>query len=68
MALSGRELARILEGHGWHLLRVSGSHHIYGKAGQPNRISVPIHGAGALKSGLANHLLKIAGLNDRELK
>jgi len=29
-ALSGRELARVLESHGWTLLRVQGSHHIYG--------------------------------------
>src|SRR5207253_8599750 len=32
-AMSGRDFARLLERHGWTLLRVSGSHHIYGKAG-----------------------------------
>jgi len=30
-AMSGRELARLVERHGWQLLRVKGSHHIYGK-------------------------------------
>jgi predicted RNA binding protein YcfA (HicA-like mRNA interferase family) len=32
-SVSGRELARLLERHGWQLLRVNGSHHIYGRAG-----------------------------------
>jgi predicted RNA binding protein YcfA (HicA-like mRNA interferase family) len=30
-ALSGRELARIVERRGWRLLRVNGSHHVTGK-------------------------------------
>ena len=28
-SVSGRELARLVERHGWQLLRVNGSHHIY---------------------------------------
>jgi len=32
-SLSGKDLARVLERHGWRLLRVQGSHHIYGRAG-----------------------------------
>jgi hypothetical protein len=32
-SLSGRDFARIVERRGWTLLRVSGSHHIYGKSG-----------------------------------
>jgi predicted RNA binding protein YcfA (HicA-like mRNA interferase family) len=32
-AMTGRELARLVERHGWSLLRVHGSHHIYEKAG-----------------------------------
>jgi predicted RNA binding protein YcfA (HicA-like mRNA interferase family) len=30
-AISGREFSRIIARHGWMLLRVNGSHHIYGK-------------------------------------
>jgi hypothetical protein len=30
-SVTGRDFARIVERHGWVLLRVSGSHHIYGK-------------------------------------
>jgi predicted RNA binding protein YcfA (HicA-like mRNA interferase family) len=43
-AVSGRALARVVERRGWTLLRVSGSHHIYGKTGGIVRLSIPIHG------------------------
>jgi len=62
--LSGKEFGKLLERHGWTLLRVSGSHHIYGKSGNPLRLSVPVHGNAALKRGLQRHLLKIAGIED----
>jgi predicted RNA binding protein YcfA (HicA-like mRNA interferase family) len=51
-SVSGRELARLVERHGWQLLRINGSHHIYGKAGSIVRLSIPIHGNKALKTGL----------------
>ena len=66
-ALSGREFARLVERHGWTLLRVSGSHHIYGKPGTVVRLSVPIHGNKPLKTGLMRHLLKIAQISDGDL-
>lgn len=66
-AVSGTRFAKLLEEHGWQLLRVNGSHHIYGKAGQIERISVPIHGAKPLKIGLLRHLLKVAGLKETDL-
>ena len=62
-SVSGKELARTLERHGWLLLRVNGSHHIYGKAGSIVRLSVPIHGNQPLKTGLLRHLLKMADLS-----
>ena len=65
--LSGKELAGLLERHGWSLLRIQGSHHIYGKAGSIVRLSVPIHGNTPLKAGLLKHLLKMAGLSEDEL-
>jgi predicted RNA binding protein YcfA (HicA-like mRNA interferase family) len=33
-AISGREFARLVEREGWQLLRINGSNHIYGSAGQ----------------------------------
>lgn len=61
-AISGKEFARLLESHGWSLQRISGSHHIYAKAGSSVRISVPIHGNASLKVGLLRHLMKLADL------
>lgn len=66
-AVSGKDLARLLERRGWSLLRVQGSHHIYGKTGSTARLSVPIHGNKPLKIGLLKHLLKLAGLEESEL-
>ena len=66
-ALSGRDLARLVERRGWHLLRISGSHHIYGKTGSVIRLSIPIHGNRPLKIGLLRHLAKVAELSDDEI-
>ncbi len=66
-SVSGKEFARLLERHGWTLLRVQGSHHIYGKAGSDVRLSVPIHGNQALKTGLLRHLMKMAGIAEGDL-
>jgi predicted RNA binding protein YcfA (HicA-like mRNA interferase family) len=65
--VSGRELAHILERNGWVLLRVKGSHHIYGKKGMNARISIPVHGNKPLKIGLLRHLLKTAGVSGDDL-
>ncbi len=66
-SVSGKELARVLERHGWTLLRIQGSHHIYGKSGSVVRLSVPIHGNKPLKIGLLRHLLKMAGMQEFDL-
>jgi len=66
-AISGKEFARVLERHAWTLMRIHGSHHIYGQPGSMVRISVPIHGNKPLKTGLAKHLLKMAGLTEADL-
>jgi predicted RNA binding protein YcfA (HicA-like mRNA interferase family) len=66
-AISGKNLARALEHEGWALLRVNGSHHIYGKTGSIVRLSVPIHGNKPLKIGLLRHLLRSAGLSEDDI-
>jgi len=43
-SISGKDLARAVEKRGWTLLRINGSHHIYGKDGSVVRLSIPIHG------------------------
>ena len=65
--LTGRAFARLIEGRGWTLLRINGSHHIYGRAGDVARLSVPIHGNKPLKAGLQRHLAKLAGLTDADM-
>ena len=64
----GREFTRMIERRGWQLLRISGSHHIYGKSGSIVRLSVPIHGNRPLKTGLLRHLTKLAEIPDDELR
>ena len=66
-SISGKEFGRALQRHGWTLLRVQGSHHIYGKTGSNVRLSVPIHKNETLKLGLLRHLMKIAGLTEDDL-
>ncbi len=66
-ALSGKELVRALERHGWTLMRVHGSHHVYGRPGSVVRLSVPVHGNRSLKRGLLRHLVKMAGLREADL-
>ncbi len=61
--ISGKQFAKLLERDGWRLLRINGSHHIYGKAGNDARLSIPIHGNEALKLGLVRHLAKLAGID-----
>jgi predicted RNA binding protein YcfA (HicA-like mRNA interferase family) len=67
-SISGKQLARILEGHGWKLLRIHGSHHIYGREGSVVRLSIPIHGNKPLKVGLLKHLLKTTGLQESDIE
>lgn len=65
--VSGRDFARIVERRGWRLLRVAGSHHIYGKQGSVVRLSIPVHGNRPLKTGLLRHLAKLAEVEDELL-
>ncbi|MGH7213646.1 MAG: type II toxin-antitoxin system HicA family toxin [Tepidisphaeraceae bacterium] len=48
------------------LLRVHGSHHIYGRPGSVVRLSIPIHGNRPLKPGLLRAQMKHAGLTEAD--
>jgi predicted RNA binding protein YcfA (HicA-like mRNA interferase family) len=56
-----------VESKGWTLLRIQGSHHIYGMRGNPARLSTPIHGNRPIKTGLQRHILKLAGIDPATL-
>lgn len=64
--VSGKAFARAIERRGWKFLRTAGSHHIYGREGSVVRLSVPVHGAKPLKTGLLRHLMKLADLNEAD--
>jgi predicted RNA binding protein YcfA (HicA-like mRNA interferase family) len=67
-SISGRDFARLIERRGWQLLRISGSHHIYGRADSVVRLSIPIHGNRPLKIGLLRHLAKLAELPEEDVR
>jgi len=66
--VSGKRFCSIIESKGWELKRINGSHHIYAKAGNTARISVPVHGNTPLKIGLLKHLMKIAEIKESEMQ
>ncbi|MBX2997251.1 MAG: type II toxin-antitoxin system HicA family toxin [Caldilineaceae bacterium] len=66
-SVTGKEFCKLLEQQGWQLKRIHGSHHIYTKEGSAVRISVPVHGNQTLKMGLQRHLMKLAGIDERDL-
>jgi predicted RNA binding protein YcfA (HicA-like mRNA interferase family) len=66
-AISGKDLARLVEASGWVLQRVHGSHHVYARTGSVVRLSIPVHGNKPLKIGLQRHLMKLAGIAETDL-
>ena len=57
----GKEFVRIIQQHDWVLKRINGSHHIFTKQDQQERIVIPVHGYQPLKVGLLKHQMKISG-------
>ena len=66
-SLSGQALCSVVERHGWQLKRITGSHHIYSKAGMRVRLSIPVHGHRDLPLGTLRSLLQDAGLREADL-
>ena len=66
-AINGKRMCKILQGKGWELARVTGSHHVFVTAGKNIRISVPVHGNRDLKIGLQTAIMKLAGIKEEEL-
>ena len=60
--VTGKKLCKILERNGWKLARINGSHHVYIKEGNENKIVVPVHGNKEIKTGLLKAILKSARL------
>ena len=61
-------MCEVLSQRGWGLIRISGSHHIFSRAGPPRLIvSVPVHGNTDLKPGTQRNIMRTAGLTDADL-
>jgi predicted RNA binding protein YcfA (HicA-like mRNA interferase family) len=65
--LTGPEMCRALERHGWTLRRIKGAHHIYNRSGAPRPIPVPVHGNRTLATGTQRTIMRAAGLTDNDL-
>jgi predicted RNA binding protein YcfA (HicA-like mRNA interferase family) len=62
--MSGREVVRAFEKHGWEIVRQRGSHIIMVKAGQNVTLSIPDHKEVA--RGTLRSLIRSAGLTVQE--
>lgn len=58
--MTGKEIIKILEKHGWKVLRVAGSHHRMGKGNL--RTTVPVHSNRDLGKGLLAAIEKQTGV------
>jgi predicted RNA binding protein YcfA (HicA-like mRNA interferase family) len=66
-AVSGKALCKIVEAYGWELKRITGSHHIYFKAGVEAIISIPVHSNRDLPIGTLRSIMKDAELTEGDL-
>lgn len=64
--ISGAEAVAAFERAGWALDRISGSHHILKRAGNPNRLSIPVHKGKNVGKGLLKAQIDAAGLTVAE--
>ena len=65
-AVSGKQLVKILEGQGWYVKRVRGSHHIMRHPTVPDAIPVPVHGNQPIKKSTLGNILRTAGISREE--
>jgi predicted RNA binding protein YcfA (HicA-like mRNA interferase family) len=65
--VSGKQFCKALERNGWVLLRINGSHHIYGRPDVPVILPVPVHANRDLPTGTQRALMRMAGLTDDDL-
>lgn len=60
--MKSSELNRLLRKDGWYVDRQSGSHMIMKHPTKKGQLVVPDHGSNEVGKGLANKILKMAGL------
>lgn len=57
-----RDLLRLIEGHGWMLMRIRGSHRQYKHPTKTGLVTVPGHLGDDVAAGTLRSILKQAGL------
>lgn len=62
-AVNGKQLLKVLEGEGWYVKRIRGSHHILRHPTIPDALPVPIHGNRPIKRGTLGNVLRTAGIS-----
>lgn len=65
--VSGKRMGRVLESHGWYLLRISSSHHIYRNDALNRQVTVPVHANKDLRLGTQHRIMRDAGLSEADL-
>jgi len=66
-SISGKKLCKIVEGKGWMLKKITGSHYIYEKPNENKIISIPVHRNQDLKLGTLKSIMTIAELSENNL-
>ncbi len=59
--MNSAEVVKLIQTDGWHLIRISGSHHHFRHAVKPGLVTIP-HPKKDLPPGTLNSILKQAGL------
>jgi predicted RNA binding protein YcfA (HicA-like mRNA interferase family) len=67
-AVTGKQLLKILEGEGWYVKRIRGSHHILRHPTIPDALPVPVHGNQSIKRGTLGNILRTAGISREEFQ
>lgn len=58
--MNGKQVIKALEGKGFKVLRINGSHHILSNG--ERKVTVPVHGASDVKIGTLKSIEKQAGV------
>jgi predicted RNA binding protein YcfA (HicA-like mRNA interferase family) len=67
-AVTGKQLIKILEGQGWYVRRIRGSHHILRHPTIPDALPVPVHGNRPIKRGTLGNVLRTARISREEFQ
>lgn len=65
-SILSKNFCKVIQKHGWILIRITGSHHIFVKTETKTTIVVPVHAKENLKIGVLKQLLKRTNLTESD--